>query len=330
MSWQGKPHDHWVVWETEESTAMCLASDFADTFADLMLRFREELGVTYFKWDGIGQFGCDSPHHHHGGQANSPEERAASYAFQMGQHMIQIIEKVTSRYAEVIVDFDATESGRFVGLGFLSVARFHLINNGPYARDFDTPAELGLNPYMNMFFYPGAARPRVCRRAALYDAVVPSSLFLVHYLPDGPQISLDNNLASLVLGGNGIWGDLPALSPDVVSFWSANLADYKKVISAVSYAYPRTRGFIGSSPEVHEKIKADAAAGVVVFFTVTPGTFSYLTQSIDLEKLGDVKGADDWEMTSDGCLKLTVTLPAEGARTVFILPKESPDPKDNQ
>ncbi|HMN59247.1 MAG TPA: alpha-galactosidase, partial [Anaerolinea sp.] len=229
MSWQDKPHAHWVVWETEESTAMCLASDFADTFADVMIRFREELGVTYFKWDGIGQTGCDSPLHHHGTAAHPPEERAAAYAYQMGLHLIHIIEKVTARFEDVIVDFDATEAGRFVGLGLLGVARFFLINNGSYARDFDTPEQLGLNPYMNMFFYPGPARPRVCRRASLFDAVVPSNLMLVHYLPDGPQVSLDNSLASLVLGGNGLWGDLPALSEEVVRFWRDNLADYKRV-----------------------------------------------------------------------------------------------------
>jgi alpha-galactosidase len=321
MTWEGKPLDHWVVWETEESAAMCLASDFADTYADVMLRFRKELGVTYFKWDGIDQYGCDSPLHHHGGEANSAEERADCYAYQMGMHMLQIIEKVTASFPDVIVDFDATESGRFVGLGFLSAARFFLINNGSYAKDLDTPATVGIPPYMNMFFYPGAARSRVCRRASLYDAVVPSSLFMVHYLPDGPQVSMENSLASLVLGGNGIWGDLPALPEDAITFWAENIANYKRVINEVTEAYPRMRGFIGSSPEVHEKIRPDKAAGLVAFFTVTAGTFTYLTQPINLEKLGEVKGADGWEMTHDGRLKLTVSLDSDGARTIFILPK---------
>ena len=321
MSWDGKAHDHWVVWETEESTAMCLASDYAGYFVEVMKRFRKELGVTYFKWDGVGQTGCDSPMHHHGGEANSPEERAACYAYQMGLHMLEIIEKVNADYPDVIVDFDATECGRFVGLGLLASARFYLINNGPYAKDMDTPEALGINPWMNMYFYPGAARARVCRRTASYDAVVPAHLFMVHYLPDGPQVSLENNLASLVLGGNGLWGDLPALGEEEVGFWSANLSDYKRVSAAVASAYPRTRGFIGSSPEVHEKIFPSISTGVVVFFTVTEGTFTYLTQPLELSKLGEVKGADSWEMTHDGRLKLTVSLGRDGARTVFILPK---------
>ncbi|MBI4927695.1 MAG: alpha-galactosidase, partial [Anaerolineae bacterium] len=322
MTWEGKEHDHFVVWETEESTGMCLASDYANSFAEVMLRFRKELGVTYFKWDGVGQYGCDSPLHHHGGEENSSEERSECYAYQMGLHMIQIIEKVAASYPDVVVDFDATECERFVGLGLLSVARLFLINNGPYAKDFDTAESLGINPWMNMFFYPGAARPRVCRRASQFDAVVPSHLYLVHYLPDGTRSALENSLASLVLGGNGIWGDLPALSETDVAFWAENLADYKRVISAVNLAYPRTRGFIGSSPEVHEKIVPDQAAGLITFFTVTEGRFTYITQPLELTRLGEVKGADEWEMTHDGRLKITVNLDRDGARTVFLFPKE--------
>lgn len=321
MSWQGKAHDHWVVWETEQSTAMCLVSDYAEAFANVMLRLREELGVTYFKWDGVAQFGCDSPLHHHGGADHPASERADSYAYQILPSMMRIIEQVTARYPDVMVDFDATESGRFVGLGFLAAGRFFLINNGSYARDFDTPASLGINPWMNMFFYPGPARARVCRRTTLHDTLVPSSLMMVHYLPDGPQNSLDNNLASLVLGGNALWGDLPALSEDEVAFWAANLADYKRVIADVTLSYPVTRGFIGSSPEIHEKVNPAAAAGVVSFFTVTPGSFTYLTQPLAADKLEQVKGADAWEWTHDGRLKLTVSLPRDGARTVFLLPK---------
>lgn len=325
MTWQGKPRDHWVVWETEESAAFCLASDYADTFARVMLRFREELGVTYFKWDGLGQFGCDSPHHHHGNEKNAPQERADCYAYQMGLHLIQIAEKVTSLYPDVVVDFDVTECGRFMGLGFLSVGRYFLINNGSYARDFDTPEALGINPWMNMFFYPGAARARVCRRNALYDLLAPANLFMVHYLPDGPQLSLENNLASLVLGGNALWGDLLSLSDDEIAFWAQALADYRRVRQATAQAYSLTRGFIGASPEIHEKIDAEAGCGLVTFFTTTPGEFTHLTQTLNLEKLGEVKGADAWEMTHDGRLKLTVQLGRDGARTVFLLPKESID-----
>jgi alpha-galactosidase len=60
------------IWETEESTGMCLASDYADYYVDVMVRLHEELGVSYFKWDAVQQYGCDSPLHHHGTRGQYP------------------------------------------------------------------------------------------------------------------------------------------------------------------------------------------------------------------------------------------------------------------
>ena len=82
----------------------------------------------------------------------------------MGGEMIRIVEEVSRRCPEVIVDFDVTEGGRFVGLGFLSAGKYFLINNGPYFSDFDIPASVKMDPNtINTFLYPGPARPRVCR-----------------------------------------------------------------------------------------------------------------------------------------------------------------------
>jgi alpha-galactosidase len=321
MSWRGKLGTPWPVWETEESVMMCLASDYTDYYIEVMKRFRRELGVTYFKWDGIGQYGCDSGLHQHGTEANAYEERADCYAFRMGLKMIEMIEAVTAEYPDVIVDFDATECGRFVGLGFLSAGRFFMINNGSYAKDFDTPESLGIHPWMNMFFYPGAARPRVCRRGSSYDFILPSSLFLIHYLPDGPANNRENSLASLVLGGNGIWGDLPALSPEDVDFWHEGLADYKRVLPGATRSATTTRGFIGSSPEIHEKIDAASGIGLLVFFTVNAAETVHITQPL-VQPPARVKGADDWELLPDGRVRVRVKLERDGARTVFFLPQE--------
>ena len=303
MTWDGQLSAHNPIWETEESAAMCLASDFADSYVEVMRRLREELGVTYFKWDGIGQTGCNSPHHHHGTSANSLEERGDCYAFQMGLAMVEIIQKAAKIHPDIIVDFDATECGRFVGLSFLSAGRFFLINNGSYAKDFDTPASLGLNPWMNMFFYPGPARPRVCRRGSSYDFVLPSSLLLIHYLPDGPAASRENNLASLVLGGNGLWGDLPALGAEDRDFWSRSLADYKRVAPAAQRAPDRMRGFIGASPEVHEKVDPQTGAGLLAFFSVNQAEIIHLTQPLVRPPV-QVRGADAWEVLPDGRVRL--------------------------
>ena len=307
------------VWETEESVSMCLASDYTDAYIETMVRLHDELGVDYFKWDAISQYGCDSPDHHHGTAANSQDERADCYAYQMGRQMIRIVEEVTKRCPDVIVDFDITEGGRFVGLGFLSVGKYFLINNGPYFRDFDIPCTVAIEPdTINVFFYPGPARPRVCRQGIKYDTVIPSILFLTHYLPDAPALSQRNSLAALMLGGNGIWGDLLSLSEADVALLHEHLVDYKRVAEAVTRAYPRQRGFIGASPEVYEKLDPVTASGIIVFFTVTPGTVVHLTQPLDLQRLEGVKGAREWERTPDGRLRVVIDLERDDARVVYV------------
>ena len=168
-----------------------------------------------------------------------------------------------------------------------------------------------------MFFYPGPARPRVCRRGSSYDFILPSSLFLIHYLPDGPAGSRENNLASLMLGGNGIWGDLPALSAEDRDFWASGLADYKRVAPAAQRAPDRLRGFIGSSPEIHEKVDPRTGVGLLAFFTVNPAEITHLTQPL-VRPPARVRGADAWEVLPDGRVRLLIKLDRDGARSVFF------------
>jgi alpha-galactosidase len=312
----------WKIWETEESTGMCLASDYADYYVEVMVRLHEELGVSYFKWDAVQQYGCDSPLHNHGTQENTPEERADCYAYQMGLSMIRIVEAAARRCPGIIVDFDITEGGRFVGLGFLSAGKYFLVNNGPYFHEFDIPHSVKIDPdTINVFFYPGPARPRICRQGIKFDELIPSILFLTHYLPDSPQLSQRNSIASLVLGGNGFWGDLPALSEDDVDYLSGQITLYKRVAEAVTCAFPRIRGFPGSSPEIYEKLDPETSSGMVVFFTVTPGQITHYTQPLNPGQLGEVIGADSWESVDGGRLKITVDLERNDARVVYVMSK---------
>ena len=196
-----------------------------------------------------------------------------------------------------------------------------LLNNGPYFHDFDIPRSVKIDPdTINVFFYPGPARDRVCRQGVKYDPYIPSILFLTHYLPDPPQLSQRNSLASLVLGGSGFWGDLLDLSEEDIAYQRQHIDHYKQVADAVTRAYPRVRGFAGSSPEIHEKLDPTSVLGLVAFFTVTPGRVTHYTQPLDLSHLGRVVGADAYELTPDSRLKLTVDLQANDARVVYLLP----------
>ena len=319
MNLNGKDSYWGKIWETEESWGMCLASGYSDHFIDKMVELNRTLGVTYFKWDAIGQYGCNSSLHHHGNEQNDPQERLDCYSFQMGLEMIRIVEEVHRQCPDVIVDFDITEGARFVGLGFLSVGKYFLMNNGPYYASFDIPAEVKHEPdTINVFFFPGAARARVCRQGIRFDSFIPSILFLTHFLPDKPAKSQNNALASLMLGGNGIWGDLSALDEDDIGRFSQALRMYKQVSSHATGIGAKTTGFIGSSPEIYDKFDPAACKGLVCFFTRAEGTFVYYTDKISADQFHSVTGADEYELTVRGRLKLTVILESDDARVVFI------------
>ena len=172
------PHQ---VWETEESQGLCLVSRYPDAFAAELIRLVREVGVTYFKWDAIGQYGCDDPVHFHGTQDNTQKERADSYAFQLGGAMVSVVDKLCAACPEAIVDFDITEGGRTVGLQFLAAGKYFLINNGPYSMNYDLP--IPADGKVNLFFYPGPARGWIYRTPLSFDKWIPSVLLLTHYLP---------------------------------------------------------------------------------------------------------------------------------------------------
>jgi len=272
---EGKPRP---IWETEESYPMCLASPYSDGFADALIRVARETGARYLKWDAIGQYGCDSPHHWHGNESNTEEERWNSYAFELPLQMARIVEKVSAAIPDLIVDFDITEGRRAVGLSFLSVGKYFLINNGPYKFNYDVPMDREHENW-NLFFYPGPARTWICRSPLTYDKWIPSILFLTHYLPDDPASSQLVNVASLILGQNGIWGDLPRVSAEGVALIGRLLARYKQVREDVTASGAVTTGAVGGSPEIHEKIAARTGRGVVAVFATARGVYTYVTTS---------------------------------------------------
>ena len=277
MSRDGKKSEAYPVWETENSYSLCLCSPYWESFADELIRCVRELGVTYFKWDAIGQFGCDDAGHLHGTAANAPAERADCYAFEQVRYMSRIIDRVCTACPEAIVDFDITEARRSVGLAFLASGKYFLINNGPYYKSFDDPQPIpGGGMGSNVFVFPGPARARLCRKPLAYDRWIPSVLFLTHYLPDDPESSQLVNIASMILGQNGLWGDLPRVSAGGVSLYGRLLGYYKQVRDEVTGAFPLRSGEVGGNPEIHEKL-GNNGRGVVCAFTDNPGQYRYVT-----------------------------------------------------
>jgi hypothetical protein len=99
----------------------------------------------------------------------------------------------------------------------------------------------------------------------------------VHDLPDGPRSSQDVNLASLVLGHHGIWGDLAALPAPDVEAMAQVLLRYRQVRDDATAAPPVRGGPVAGSPEVHEKLRPETGRGVVAVFSTDVGRFTVVT-----------------------------------------------------
>jgi hypothetical protein len=69
------------------------------------------------------------------------------------------------------------------------------------------------------------------------------------------------------------------------------------------------------------KIGPQAATGLVAFFTVKEGEFTHLSQPLDLAKLREVKGAEHWEATAQGRLRMAVWLGRNEVRVVYVVGK---------
>ncbi len=319
-TWMGKTAEPGDIWGSEASYPMCLVSSYSEAYADTLIRVARETGARYFIWDALAAYGCDSPDHWHGSRINSREERSDSYAFQLPLQMVRIVEKVRSVYPEIIFDFDITENGRAVGLSFLSAGRFFLANNGPYLADYDLPHKAGAQND-NIFFFPGPARTWICRAPLDYDRWIPSNLFLTHYFPDDPYASQLVNMATLVLGQNGIWGNLSMVSEEGIGWMSQVLGRYKTIRRDVMASDPIRTGCVASSDEVHEKINPANGKGVVVLFSTTPGKLVYTTRHAPARELWATEGT---EVRFDRKGRAVIENQMEaGAAIVFFGMKES-------
>lgn len=280
MELHGKKSEPGPIWETENSVNLDLVSPYWSALADELIRLTRELGVSYFTFDAVDQYACDGANGCHGTEANSPQERADSYAFQLPIYLSKVVDKVCAAAPGTIFELDVTEEGRSMGLGFLSSGKYIILNNGAYFHNFDIvpPWQTPLpNGNVQIFTNPGPARGWFTRSVLSYDKWLPSTLLLTFYQTDGSRNSQLINVASLILGQNGIWGNILDNSPDAVAFIHGILEKYKQVRDDVTASDPVREGEPGNSSETWEKINAENGRGEVVLFS-NGGHRRYITE----------------------------------------------------
>ncbi len=229
--------------------------------------------------------------------------------------MTQAAAEISDAIPGAIVDMDVTESGRAFGLGFLAAGKFFLVNNGPYLFDYDLPMDKEKDNW-NLFFYPGPARTWIARTPLALDKWIPSTLLLTHYFPDDPANLQELNIASMILGQDGIWGDLTAISREGVRVMARLIGRYKQVSDDMASADPVVTGLVSGSPEIHEKIAANGR-GAVVLFATAPGVYEYTTRH--------AVNSEHWSSNpvavralGDGRAHITAEFDEPGARIVYF------------
>jgi alpha-galactosidase len=154
-------------------------------------------------------------------------------------------------------------------------------------------------------------------RSLSYDKWIPSVLFLTHYLPDDPAESQVMCVASLILGQNGIWGDLPAVSDEGVQRIGSLLAHYVNVRDDITAASPCRTGDVATSPEVHEKINPANGRGAIVIFSASGGTFHYASRQMGSPDFHATPGVDVRRLES-GRVVIRVAMAPKTAAIVFF------------
>ncbi len=270
MELHAKKSEPGPIWETENSVNLDIVSPYWSDLADELIRLTRDMGVSYFTFDAVDQNACDGSNGFHGTEANSPQERADSYAFQLPIYLSNVVDKVCAAAPKTIFELDVTEEGRSMGLGFLSSGKYIILNNGAYFHNFDIvpPWQTPLaNGNVQIFTNPGPARGWFTRPVLTYDKWLPSTLLLTFYQTDGSRNSQLINVASLILGQNGIWGNILDNSKDDIQFIHDILEKYKQVRDDVTLSNPVREGEPGNSSETVEKINPKNGVGEVVLFS---------------------------------------------------------------
>ena len=298
MSWKGESKAS-PVWETEESYPMCLVSPWGEAFLKELVRLHRETGVTYYKWDAVGQYGCDAPGHGHGTAANTPEERADSYAFRIGAPARR----------------DRRAAGR-AGPG----------RGGGLRRDRGRPRGRARLPHRRPLL-PGQQRAVL---PELRRAHRPPEGQLEPLLPQGGGAHLDHPLDLRLRQVDPVRALPDPLLPGRPRGLAARerrLADprprrhlgrpacrsrprasrasgrilglWRQVRDAMAAASPVRTGPVGGSGEVHEKIEHETGRGAIVLFSTASGRQRYVSEHPVVEPFWATPGT-------------TVTLDASG------------------
>ncbi len=262
-----KQHPDWLIrTETGEPikarwdrNVFCLTGDYLDYLIETSKRFIDQ-GVRVFKWDGVDehynydeQTWCELQNQDYGAAQPSREERETRYRYEFVRYITRAIQELKAHNPDVVVEFDATEPGRSIGLAILSEAKYYWMNNGAS-------------------WYGDRTRFRVKSMRMvpnLYHDLIPPVLQSAANYPHNDPLYHAQRYAvnTSLLGGLGFWGDLTAMSAEDRARVGEEVAIAKRVIDRVAALRPQVFGSVGSSPEIYTYVDPATAEGQVIGFS---------------------------------------------------------------
>lgn len=249
----------------------CLASRYRDYFVQRSKQLID-LGVTYFKWDGLEDSLCYAANHNHGGPNDDPEERARRYGFEFNRIITDMARELTEYCPELVIVYDVTELNKSgVGLDFLSEGRYFWMNNGG-------------SGYGDFSHYRAKSMRMI---PSLYSMFIPPVLLPHANYPHNkrPYEAQEYAVASTLLGGNGFWGDLSEMTKAQRANVKAMLGQYRRAGDSVVAVRPKVTGEVGSSPEIYEYLLPGEAEGQVIAFSGSKGQQLYRTREFETNRL---------------------------------------------
>lgn len=261
-----------------------------------------DLGIRFFKWDGINCFNSDLPGLGHGTAADSRKDRIDRYNYLLPFRVVSLMRELREYCPDVVVEIDLTEHERALcGLMPLQEGKLFWMNNGA-------------SWYDDYSLYRTKSMRMV---ASEYASLIPCEAltYAVYPFDASPWHSLQHNLCTGIQAGHGYWGNLSKCSKSDFQTVSYYTLCARRVLEKVAGAPLAQVGSVGSTPELYVQQKDGYA--LLTAFSGAPTELSH-TVPADPEKVLGVIG-HAFSSETDGILLPLQFSYADDCRAAFVI-----------
>jgi len=307
-----KQHPEWLIKNPDGSVRIAewkqCQVDITGGYYDYLLKALKDLtdlGIRFFKWDGINFFSSDLPDLGHGTASDRVKERIDRYNYLLPFRVTSLMRELREYCPDVVVEIDLTEHERALcGLMPLQEGKLFWMNNGTSWYD-----DYSLHRTKSMRMV-----------ASEYASLIPCEAltYAVYPFDINPWHSLQYNLCTGIQSGHGYWGNLSKCTESdykTVNYYTLNA---RRVLEKVAGESVMQIGTVGSTPELYVQQKDGYA--LLTAFSGAPAEFSYTVPAAPEKVLGVIGHAFTSE--SDGIrLPLQFSFP-DDCRAAFVIGNE--------